>query len=76
MLAGSDHPGADVRARETAVAARSGGAAPEVGVRKYGDGALREAVALRYALITRHRREFERRLVCRVLEVLPSDVAT
>ncbi|MGH7653561.1 MAG: IS3 family transposase [Gemmatimonadaceae bacterium] len=35
-------------------------------------GVLREGVALRYAVITRHRREFEVRLMCRVLAVSPS----
>jgi putative transposase len=35
-------------------------------------GVLRERVALRYAVIARHRDEFEVRLMCRVLEVTPS----
>ncbi|MEP6622290.1 MAG: IS3 family transposase [bacterium] len=44
----------------------------EQGVRKKSGGVLREGVALRYAVITRHLGEFAVRLMCRVLEVSPA----
>jgi hypothetical protein len=46
--------------------------APGARLCKNSGGVLREGVALRYAVITRHRGEFERRLMCRGLEVSPS----
>ncbi|MEP6835275.1 MAG: IS3 family transposase [Gemmatimonas sp.] len=39
---------------------------------KKSGGVLRERVAMRYAVITRHRHEFAVRLMCRVLNVTPS----
>ncbi|MEP6732699.1 MAG: IS3 family transposase, partial [bacterium] len=43
------------------------------GVRKKSGGVLRERVALKYAVIFRHRGEFEVRLMWRVLDVSPAD---
>src|SRR5688500_1110844 len=48
----------DARAGEPAAAARAGGGTPGARVRKKSGGVLREGVALRYAVITRHRGEF------------------
>jgi hypothetical protein len=45
---------------------------PNPGVSWEGGGVLREGLALRYAVITRHRGKFAERLMCRVLEVVPS----
>ena len=44
----------------------------EQAIAKKCGGVLREGVALRYAVITRHRRGSPLRLMCRVLEVAPS----
>ena len=65
-------PPAETLAGKPSIAARARGRAAGAGLREKNGGVVRGRVAVRYAVITRHRCEFQVRLMCRVLEVSPS----